>query len=90
MVKAKLLYQFVRNNVMTLVALPVSGPSLSQSETHPLQPSGGSHVALFMLEDLFTSFKKTFYQVLMHWCAPQCERQLQESTPEVIYKTCGT
>lgn len=26
----------------------------------------------------------------MHWCAAQSETQLWESTPEVIYKACGT
>lgn len=45
---------------MALMALPVSGPSLSQSETHPLQQSGSiqhsSHVALFLLGDHFASF----------------------------------
>lgn len=66
----KLPNPFVRNYIMTLVALPVSALSVSQSEAHPLQPSGSiqhsSHVALFLLGDHFTSFKKTVSQTGQH------------------------
>lgn len=52
---------------MALVTLPVSGPSLSQSEIHPLQPSGSIQHRMwhfFCWETILHLFKKLFTRYL--------------------------